>query len=278
MSGGKGGGGMIGFWNDEEDAALQGLSLEAQIIYLRGIRRFSSKDGVAGIDRRINRASLSEVCHFIPERRSHKTEVRLSWDQVRRRLDELERAGLIEPRGNMVFFLPLAVSDESVQMKTTRRRHVDDTPLTTLTEPLQRNDFSDDDDMMMTRRRHAVDDTTSPVTFNNTYVSNARGNSGSVVPLKRPVPADYKPSRALLSWCIHRGYGDPAPYLDHFINTCHANGYQYADFDAAFKNAIDKDWAGIRSQRTGSGKQRGSVPDNSDTSWLTDDLLEDATK
>lgn len=269
---------MIGFWNDEEDAALQGLSLEAQVIYLRGIRRFANKEGVAGIERRINRASLSEVCHHLPPRGSRKPESRPSWDAVRRRLDELEASGLIIPRGNLVFDLPFAVSDKSASGRMTRGRHDDDTVLTTRTEALQDNDKERVGDTMMTRFTESDDDTTSPVTINNTYVSNARGNSGSVVPLKRPVPSDYKPSRAVLSWCIHRGYGDPAPYLDHFINTCHANGYQYADFDAAFKNAIDKDWAGVRSQRTGSGKQRGSVPDNSDTSWLTDDLLEDATK
>jgi len=155
---------MIGYWNDDEDAALQGLSLEAQVIYLRGIRRFSDKNGVAGIERRINRASLSEVCHFLPERRSPRGEVRLSWDQVRRRLDELERSGLIIRRDSLVFELPLAIQPESAQMKTTRRRHADDTPLMTRTEDLQDNGFNGVDDTKTTRTDKAVDDTTSPVT------------------------------------------------------------------------------------------------------------------
>jgi len=155
---------MIGYWNDDEDAALQGLSLEAQVIYLRGIRRFSDKNGIAGIERRINRASLSEVCHFLPERRSPRGEVRLSWDQVRRRLDELERSGLIIRRDSLVFELPLSVRPKSVQMKMTCRRHVDDTPLMTRTEDMQDKGFNGVDDTKTTPPNMALDDTTPPVT------------------------------------------------------------------------------------------------------------------
>ncbi len=159
---------MIGFWNEEEDAALQGLSLEAQIIYLRGIRRFADRNGTAGIERRINRASLSEVCHFLPSRRSPRQESKPTWEQVRCRLAELENAGLIVQKQNLVFDLPL-----SVQMKTTRRPHVDHTPLTTpMTTPceeLQGNGFNGVDHtvdgLKTTRGNTGVDHTTSPVTI-----------------------------------------------------------------------------------------------------------------
>lgn len=99
---------LIGHWNSEEDSALQGLSLEAQIIYLRGIRRFHEGDGWAGRKRRINRAALIEVCHFLPDAYSRKAETQPTWRQVDRRLDELERAGLIVRHPNLVFFLALA--------------------------------------------------------------------------------------------------------------------------------------------------------------------------
>lgn len=162
---------MIGFWNEEEDAALQGLSLEAQVIYLRGIRRFADKNGVAGIERRINRASLSEVCHFLPPRRSPRQESKPTWEQVRCRLNELEIAGLIVQKPNLVFDLPL-----SVQMKTTRRPHVDHTPLTTpMTTPreeLQGNGLggvvNTVDGLKTTPPKHDVDHTTSPVTNHHT--------------------------------------------------------------------------------------------------------------
>lgn len=271
---------MIGFWNEDEDAALQGLSMEAQIIYLRGIRRFADKNGVAGIERRINRASLSEVCHFMPQRRSPRPESRPTWDQVRHRLNELESSGLIVQKPNLVFLCPL-----SVQMKTACRRHVDATPMatpkTTRSEVLQHNGFDDVDDTedgLKTPPPYMdVDATTSPITnHHNISLSNARGKTAEVVTLKRGIPSDFKASPAVKSWCVHRGIGDPTPYLDHFINTCQANGYQYADHDAAFKKAIADDWAGVRKQvRQGNGGRSSSrVPDNSDTSWMTDDLLE----
>ena len=99
---------LVGHWNSEEDAALQGLSLEAQIIYLRGIRRFHEGDGWAGRKKRINRAALVEVCHFLPDAYSRKAEAQPTWRQVERRLDELQRAGLIVRHPNLVFFLALA--------------------------------------------------------------------------------------------------------------------------------------------------------------------------
>jgi hypothetical protein len=270
---------MIGYWNDEEDAALQGLSLEAQIIYLRGIRRFADKNGVAGIERRINRASLSEVCHAIPDRGSRNQSSKPTWDQVRRRLDELERAGLIIRRDNMVFDLPLAIADKSAQMRMTRGRHDDDTVLMTRTETMSGNSFDGVADPMMTRGRHADDDTTSPVTNHHiNTLSNARAKNATVVPMKRPIPEDFRVSSAVMSWSIHRGHGDPTPHLDHFINTCRANGYQYADHDAAFKKAIADDWAGLRKpeNQSNAGRGRKSAPDNNDTSWFTPDLMEPA--
>ena len=60
-------------WNDEEDAALQGLSADAQLIYLRGIRRYMNyQTRIAGIERKINLLSLKEVIEFIPDQKSNR--------------------------------------------------------------------------------------------------------------------------------------------------------------------------------------------------------------
>lgn len=127
----------IGYWNDEEDRLLQGLSPEAQVIYLRGIRRFADKDGVAGLERRINRASLCEVCSFDPDPCSKRKPMKLTWDQAKHRVAELVRAGLIVERGRLVFDLPYAAQDKSVQNMTARRRHDMTAPKTAqMTEPM----------------------------------------------------------------------------------------------------------------------------------------------
>lgn len=270
---------MIGFWNDEEDAALQGLSAEAQVVYLRGIRRFADKNGISGLARRINWASLCECCHFVPDIGSKKKSVMPTRDTIKHRLGELERAGLIVRRENLVFELPLAIQNESVQMRTARGRHEDGTSRTAHEKACNANGFAGIDGTMTAHTDIAEDGHTSPITnHHNIYTSNARAKTADVVPLKRGIPSDFKVSPAVMSWCVHRGIADPAPYLDHFINTCQANGYQYADHDAAFKKAIADDWAGVRRQgRPGNFTGAHSrVPDNSDTSWLTDDLLEPA--
>lgn len=61
----------------------------------------------------------------------------------------------------------------------------------------------------------------------------------------RDVPASFKISDRVKAWAKEKNYGRLNQHLEHFISTCHAKGYQYADHDAAFMNAIRKDWAGI---------------------------------
>ncbi len=182
----------IGHWNDEEDRLLQGLSPEAQVIYLRGIRRFAGPDGVAGIVRKINRASLNEVCSFEPDPCSKRKPQKLKWDQTKHRVAELVRAGLIVERGLLVFDLPYAAQDKSVQNMTARRRHDMTAPKTTqMTEPMTaRNPKSSEssisnglsgavggDDGTIDGMNDSTDDappnigddgTTSPITINTT--------------------------------------------------------------------------------------------------------------
>lgn len=143
----------VSYWSDAEDKALQGLSLEAQIIYLRGIRRYANKDGIAGVERRINRASLSEVCHFLPDVGSTKQDTRPTWEQVRRRLKELERAGLIIQKPNLIFELVLVGQDKSVQNRTTPMS----TPMMTPPKPNDTNGLNGYDDT----HDDTHDDTTS---------------------------------------------------------------------------------------------------------------------
>jgi hypothetical protein len=107
---------MITQWNDSEDDALQGLPLRAQIIYLRGIRRYMNyKTGVSGgPERRISLKMLGEIAESYHNRKRdqpNKKEVIVS-------IDQLKKAGLIErieDKDYLIFFLPKADLDKSVQ-------------------------------------------------------------------------------------------------------------------------------------------------------------------
>lgn len=232
---------MIGYWNEDEDSALQGLSLEAQVIYLRGIRRFADKNGIAGIERRINRASLSEVCHFLPDRRSPRAETRPSWDSVKHRLAELERAGLIVRLENLVFELPLAVQDKSGQMKTAGRRPVSEhpktapktAPETARPEELQDNGFAvvdgtqdgTQDAPVDTPPNSRVDGTTPPITAFTTSTTARKAETGHRRAFAMTL--DWKPSDMFDQRAKPQGV-DPAlltPFmLAAFVSHNEANG------------------------------------------------------
>lgn len=68
---------------------------------------------------------------------------------------------------------------------------------------------------------------------------------------KTPLPADLAITPELQAWAEQHGYGDLAAYLDHFRDKATAKGYQYADWDAAFRNAVRDDWAGLRKKPAG---------------------------
>lgn len=87
---------MIGYWNSEEDDALQHLPLRAQVIYLRGIRRFADANGIAGLKRKISWKSLSEVAEVVPGRGSHSRIDVPSRKAVRCAIEQLEKAEIIK--------------------------------------------------------------------------------------------------------------------------------------------------------------------------------------
>ena len=122
---------MRSSWNSDEDAALQGLSVEAQVIYLRGLRRYMDfGTGVAGHPgRKISYQGLKET--ITPERDwgSNKKEKEVTKGFVRARLTELKRAGLIQDAGsNRVdgLVVRLVLADTGV-VRSKKERHRNDT-------------------------------------------------------------------------------------------------------------------------------------------------------
>jgi uncharacterized protein YdaU (DUF1376 family) len=71
-----------------------------------------------------------------------------------------------------------------------------------------------------------------------------------------PMPPDFAVSPAVEAWAAERGYADLGRHLESFRTKCQAKGYTYADWDAAFRNAVADDWAGLRGAR-GSPAVRG---------------------
>ena len=105
-------------WNEEEDDALQGLPLRAQIIYLRGIRRYMDYASriSGGPHRRISLAMLAETTQELINR---QIQPKASKDCIRASLEQLKRAGLIKRLADpdyLVFLLPLADADKSLQI------------------------------------------------------------------------------------------------------------------------------------------------------------------
>lgn len=103
-------------WNDQEDTALQGLPLRAQIIYLRAIRRYMDyRSRISGGPQR--RISLGMLAEIAQEHINRQIMPKASKDGIRAAIEQLKRAGLIERIADadyLIFFLPLADSDKSV--------------------------------------------------------------------------------------------------------------------------------------------------------------------
>ena len=130
---------QIAYWRSSEDARLQGLSLLAQLIYLRGLRRYVDRNGVVGRWRAISWKMLAELTEFSPDRGSTKGAWQASREEIRAALRELQRHHLIQDLGEsarfqgLVFLLPLAVPQQEENAVQTSSH----APLSNPLEPLE---------------------------------------------------------------------------------------------------------------------------------------------
>jgi hypothetical protein len=63
---------------------------------------------------------------------------------------------------------------------------------------------------------------------------------------KTGLPEDFGVSERVAAWAAEKGYGQLPGHLEAFKRKATANGYSYADWDAAFMEAIREDWAKLR--------------------------------
>ena len=183
--------------NDDEYEALRYLPHETRSLYLM-LRMCADANGMAGLSRRISRRMILEWLEVRPEWGSKAGDQVFTWDQARRRLDQLQRAQLIEKQenSNLVFRLPKATRDKSVQKRMTRGRHDDDT---VSPPPRKANNANGSEGVirpMMTRGRHAEDDTTSPVTIYTSSQYSKTSSSHTSKPYVCPEQACSVPNAA----------------------------------------------------------------------------------
>ena len=63
------------------------------------------------------------------------------------------------------------------------------------------------------------------------------------------MPSDFAISTNVREWANKSGYGLLEARLEHFRNWATAKGAMYADWDAAFRNAIAGDWANLKGRK-----------------------------
>ncbi|MBV8667044.1 MAG: hypothetical protein JO269_11230 [Burkholderiaceae bacterium] len=66
-------------------------------------------------------------------------------------------------------------------------------------------------------------------------------------PNRTPLPEDFAISEEVQAWARERGATELQTHFDFFVRKARANGYLYANWDLAFKNAVIDDWAKLTS-------------------------------
>ena len=67
--------------------------------------------------------------------------------------------------------------------------------------------------------------------------------------VKTGLPENFEISNQVQTWADQKGFDRLDQHLENFLLVCEAKGYQYANWDAAFKTAIRDDWAKLRTSR-----------------------------
>lgn len=93
-----------------------------------------------------------------------------------------------------------------------------------------------------------------------------KGKEGSVSAPARhtparsiPLPDDFAISPITEAWAAQNGYDQLPEHLEAFKGKAQAKGYRYVDWQAALKNAIREDWAGLRKTAAPGGGRHKAV-------------------
>jgi len=84
---------------------------------------------------------------------------------------------------------------------------------------------------------------------------------------KTSVPKNFGISEQVRTWAASKNFGDLEQHLEYFTAKAAANGYKYADWDAAFKTAIRDDWAKLRTPRYPNQGFQSAKQNPNQSSW-----------
>ena len=79
------------------------------------------------------------------------------------------------------------------------------------------------------------------------------------------IPDDFEISDSVREWASQHGHDRLDQHLACFVDACKAKGYKYRDWDAAFRNAVAKNWARLpvaaKSEPAADPKELVTLPD-----------------
>lgn len=76
---------------------------------------------------------------------------------------------------------------------------------------------------------------------------------------KTRIPEDFHISENVRLWANKNNYQQLDRHFENFVNSAKAKEYEYADWDAAFRNAIAQDWAKVKTLAKQTASERNST-------------------
>lgn len=73
---------------------------------------------------------------------------------------------------------------------------------------------------------------------------------------KTSMPDDFGISPSVQKWAETRGIENLEAHFEYFKDACASKGYQYKDWDAAFRKAVISNWGNISAGNNGTGKRK----------------------
>lgn len=236
--------GKLCVWTEAEDAALQGLRLQTQLLYLRALRWYMDvATGIVGLQRGISYRSLAE-CLYVEPRPGRRDSGMPTEKAVRKMIDELMAAGLVERIGGdqvLVFRLPLAGKSARPKNKGHQEGRVSVSGL----DGQKSVDKHEVTDVINSSEGQGVDALmghTSEVNVNPFFVvaasANVKGSrpvDNSALPLLLPVG---KIVQLVASWEGRRGCVSPLSAGDPLVASWVDRGLTAENLDAAYRRAV----------------------------------------
>jgi uncharacterized protein YdaU (DUF1376 family) len=123
-----------------------------------------------------------------------------------------------------------------------------------------------------TKRNAQMSDIQSQIDIHTPASSSSQITGTKKKPVNTPLPDDFTISDGVRKWADLKGHARLEERLEHFKDQALAKCYRYADWDAAFKNAIRDDWAKLNppAQSNGAENKNGNASSKATTTFLVD--------